>query len=164
MLAHRLRLWANIKSTLAQRLVFAGTYYIISSSTETQERFNKLRCPYLALDLSTSPTSTQHIPANTKHRTNAGLKRHNQAKIRLKSFIFCAADLPVERDIETRFPYFLFRTFMSKIRNTGILYISLNLKIRSKKKKIYSSCLWTCLHHIVILSLNKITDFLTFLA
>ena len=71
----------------------------------------------------------------------AYLKRHNQAKIIEKSvFLFCllnmtiwrehiqglelrkffnvcAAHLLIERDIKTKFPYFLFWTCMSEIRN-----------------------------------------------
>ena len=43
-----------------------------------------------------------------------------------KSLHFSASHLPVRLDMETKFPYFLFWTCMSKIRNTGIssLYLA----------------------------------------
>ena len=50
----------------------------------------------------------------------AVLKRLAKAKIIEKSvilFSFCAAHLQVRLDIETKFPYFLFLTWLSKIRS-----------------------------------------------
>ena len=41
-----------------------------------------------------------------------------------KSFSFCVAHSPVRLDIETKFPYFLFLTWLSEIRNEEFrLYI-----------------------------------------
>ena len=45
----------------------------------------------------------------------------------------------IERDIKTKFPYFLFWTCMSKISHL----------------EICSSSLWACLHHMVILRSRK---------
>ena len=74
-------------------------------------------------------------------------------RLELQTFFnFSAAHLPVGLDIETKFPYFLFLTWLSKIRNREL-------------ENFYSYSLWTCLRHMVILrNQNKITDFLMILA
>ena len=57
-------------------------------------------------------------------------------ELRMFFFYFCAVHLPVRLDIETKFPYFLFWTCFSKIRNREFrLYISPNRLMRSTKTK-----------------------------
>ena len=93
--------------------------------------------------------------------------KHVQRLELLIFFNFCAAHSPVRLDIETKFPHFLFLTWLSIIRNQEFrLYIQPNWWMRSTKIiKICSSSLCTCLHHRVILGTrNKITDFLMILA
>ena len=68
-----------------------------------------------------------------------------------------------------KFPYFLLLTWLSIIRNREFrLYRLSSLTgecAAHKLKNFCSSSLWTCLHHMVILSSqNKITDFLMILA
>ena len=62
--------------------------------------------------------------------------------------------------METKFPYFLFLTWLSIIRNQEFrLYVWPN-----RFKNFCSSSLWTCLHHMIILRRqNKITDVLMIL-
>ena len=85
-----------------------------------------------------------------------------------KFFNLSVAHSPVRLDIDTKFPYFLFLTWLSIIRNRRFrLYISsLTGECAAQKlKNLCSSSLWTCLHHMVILkSQNKITDFFMILA
>ena len=68
---------------------------------------------------------------------------------------------------ETKFPYFLFLTWLSKISNHDIVSVSsLTGKCTARKLKNFcSSSLWTFLHHMVILrSQNKINGFFMILA
>ena len=71
-----------------------------------------------------------------------------------KFFNFCAAHLPVRLDIETKFPYFLFLTWFSIIRNQEVVSISSPTgECASQKLENFSnSCfyngyfllVWTC--------------------
>ena len=67
------------------------------------------------------------IYSTSKHSCLKGLA---QAKI------ISIAHLPVSIDIETKFPYFLFLTWLSKIRNQEFcLYLVLLVKAQHKKIK-----------------------------
>ena len=70
-------------------------------------------------------------------------------------------ELDLWLDIETKFPYFLFLTWLSKNINHFVSISSLTDKCAAQKINNFCSCsLWTCLHHMVILkSQNKLTDF-----
>ena len=58
-----------------------------------------------------------------QHIENNVLYMYIRLKL-LKFFYFCAAHLPARLDIETKFPYFLFLTWLSIIRNQKFrLYI-----------------------------------------
>ena len=128
----------------------------------------------------TPPQPSTESPTMTfrKYISDQYLKRHNQAKIiflfwfpnmtvsckhvhRLELqmfFYFCVAHLPVKRDIKTKFPYFLFYTCMSEIRNREFrLYILTGKCATQKLKLLRNSSLWTCSHHIaILLSENKV--------
>ena len=79
-----------------------------------------------------------------------------------KFFNFCAAHLPVRLDIETKSPILIIDSHVKNGKYGNFISISsLTGEYTAQKLKNFCrSCLWTCLHHMVILrSQNKITDF-----